>query len=160
MVAGIGTQVFYVTTGGFDTHAAQNANAANGAYYNLMATLNDGLTAFYNDLQNQGLLEDTLVLTFSEFGRRISENGSQGTDHGAAVGDDGDGRPRQRRPVRHGAGPESRSRATRRSRTTPATSASRPTSARSTPSVIDQLAGRRLGGDPRRRLPQGRLGFI
>ena len=49
-----------------------------------MATLNDGLLAFYNDLKNQGLLEDTLVLSFSEFGRRISENGSQGTDHGAA----------------------------------------------------------------------------
>ncbi len=49
-----------------------------------MATLNDGLFAFYNDLQNQGLLDDTLVLSFSEFGRRITENGSQGTDHGAA----------------------------------------------------------------------------
>ena len=42
MVRGIGTRVFYVTTGGFDTHSAQNVNAANGAYYNLMATLNDG----------------------------------------------------------------------------------------------------------------------
>ena len=49
-----------------------------------MATLNDALLAFYNDLKNQGLLDDTLVLSFSEFGRRISENGSQGTDHGAA----------------------------------------------------------------------------
>ena len=49
-----------------------------------MATFNDGLLAFYTDLQNQGLLNDTLVLQFSEFGRRISENGSQGTDHGAA----------------------------------------------------------------------------
>ena len=49
-----------------------------------MGTLNDGLGAFYSDLQNQGLLDDTLVLTFSEFGRRITENGSQGTDHGAA----------------------------------------------------------------------------
>src|SRR5581483_856599 len=38
----------------------------------------------YNDLGNQGLLQDTLLVTFSEFGRRISENGSQGTDHGAA----------------------------------------------------------------------------
>jgi uncharacterized protein (DUF1501 family) len=84
MVRGIGTRVFYVTTGGFDTHSAQNVNATNGAYYNLMATLNDGLLAFYNDLKNQGLLEDTLVLSFSEFGRRISENGSNGTDHGAA----------------------------------------------------------------------------
>ena len=84
MSKSIGTRVFYVTTGGFDTHSAQNVNAVGGAYYNLMATLNDGLIAFYNDLRNQGLLEDTLVLSFSEFGRRISENGSQGTDHGAA----------------------------------------------------------------------------
>jgi len=84
MTKSIGTRVFYVTTGGFDTHSAQNVNAVGGAYYNLMATLNDGLTAFYNDLKNQGLLEDTLVLSFSEFGRRISENGSFGTDHGSA----------------------------------------------------------------------------
>jgi len=84
MNKGIGTRVFYVTTGGFDTHSAQNVNAANGAYYNLMATLNDGLIAFHDDLKNQGLLDDTLVLSFSEFGRRITENGSAGTDHGAA----------------------------------------------------------------------------
>jgi uncharacterized protein (DUF1501 family) len=84
MVRSIGTRVFYVTTGGFDTHSGQNVNAAGGAYFNLMATLNDGLFAFYNDLRAHGLLEDTLVLSFSEFGRRISENGSQGTDHGSA----------------------------------------------------------------------------
>ncbi len=84
MNKGIGTRVFYVTTGGFDTHSAQNVNAANGAYYGLMATLNDALLAFYNDLKNQGLLDDTLMMSFSEFGRRITENGSQGTDHGAA----------------------------------------------------------------------------
>jgi len=84
MAKGIGTRVFYVTTGGFDTHSAQSVNPQNGAYYNLMATLNDGLIAFYTDLKNQGMLEDTLVLSFSEFGRRISENGSGGTDHGAA----------------------------------------------------------------------------
>src|SRR5439155_27130633 len=40
--------------------------------------------SFYSDLKNQGLLDDTLLLTFSEFGRRISENGSAGTDLGAA----------------------------------------------------------------------------
>ena len=85
MVRGIGTRVFYVTTGGFDTHSGQNVNAANGAYYNLMGTLNDGLTAFYTDLGNHGLLQDTLIVTFSEFGRRITENGSGGTDHGAAT---------------------------------------------------------------------------
>ena len=84
MARGVGTRVFYVTTGGFDTHSGQNVNAVNGAYYNLMGTLNDGLLAFSNDLRNQGLFEDTLVLSFSEFGRRITENGSQGTDHGSA----------------------------------------------------------------------------
>ena len=78
----IGTRVFWVQTGGYDTHAAQNT--LNGSYATLMTTLNDGLTAFYQDLSNQGLLNDTLVLQFSEFGRRISENGSGGTDHGAA----------------------------------------------------------------------------
>jgi uncharacterized protein (DUF1501 family) len=84
MVAGIGTRVFFVQTGGYDTHAGQNTNQVNGAYTGLMGTLNDGLFAFYNDLTRQGLFGDTLVLQFSEFGRRISENASAGTDHGAA----------------------------------------------------------------------------
>ncbi|MEW6323580.1 MAG: DUF1501 domain-containing protein [Acidobacteriota bacterium] len=78
----VGTRVFWVQTGGYDTHASQGANQ--GAYVNLMGTLNDGVGAFYNDLNRQGLLDSTLILVFSEFGRRISENGSQGTDHGAA----------------------------------------------------------------------------
>jgi uncharacterized protein (DUF1501 family) len=77
--AAIGTRIFWVQTGGYDTHAAQS-----GTYNTLMTTLNDGLLAFYQDLNNQGLLNDTLVLQFSEFGRRIIENGSLGTDHGAA----------------------------------------------------------------------------
>jgi uncharacterized protein (DUF1501 family) len=84
MVNGVGTKVFWVQTGGYDTHAAQAPNQAGGSYNTLMATLNDGLFAFYQDLLNQGLLGDTLILQFSEFGRRINENGSQGTDHGAA----------------------------------------------------------------------------
>jgi uncharacterized protein (DUF1501 family) len=83
IVGGIGTRVYWVQTGGFDTHANQGLQGG-GAYATLMATFSDGLRAFYNDLNNQGLLNDTLVLQFSEFGRRISENGSQGTDHGAA----------------------------------------------------------------------------
>ncbi len=78
----IGTKVFWVSTGGYDTHA--NQNPINGAYNTLMQTVNNGLSSFYNDLRNQGLLDSTLILIFSEFGRRISENGSQGTDHGAA----------------------------------------------------------------------------
>src|SRR5262245_13642300 len=81
---GVGTSIVWVQTGGFDTHSGQNTNVANGSYNTLMTTLNGGLFAFYRDMLNQGLLNDTLVLQFSEFGRRISENGSSGTDHGAA----------------------------------------------------------------------------
>jgi len=84
MAKGIGTRVFWVQTGGFDTHASQGTTTDGGAYAGLMTTLNDGLAAFYNDVRNLGLLNNTLVLTFSEFGRRIGENGSRGTDHGAA----------------------------------------------------------------------------
>jgi uncharacterized protein (DUF1501 family) len=84
MAKGTGTKVFWVQTGGYDTHASQDTNADTGAYVKLMVTLNDGLTAFYSDLKNQGLLNQSLLLSFSEFGRRISENGSRGTDHGSA----------------------------------------------------------------------------
>jgi uncharacterized protein (DUF1501 family) len=84
MFRGIGTRVYYVTTGGFDTHANQvRADPNQTQYSTLMATLNDGLFAFYRDLQNQGMLDDMLLVTFSEFGRRVFENGSLGTDHGA-----------------------------------------------------------------------------
>jgi uncharacterized protein (DUF1501 family) len=82
IVRGIGSRVFWVETGGFDTHAQQGA--AGGAYGNLMGTLGDGLFAFYSDVRNQGLANDITLVVFSEFGRRISENGSSGTDHGAA----------------------------------------------------------------------------
>jgi uncharacterized protein (DUF1501 family) len=81
---GVGTSVFWVQTGGYDTHSGQNTNIANGSYNTLMTALNGGIFAFYRDMLNQGLLNDTLILQFSEFGRRISENGSSGTDHGAA----------------------------------------------------------------------------
>ena len=81
---GIGTRVYWVQTGGFDTHANEGNQGA-GAYATLMATYGDGVAAFYTDLKNQGLLGDTLILQFSEFGRRISENGTGGTEHGAAA---------------------------------------------------------------------------
>lgn len=83
MVRGTGTRVFWVQTGGFDTHSAQGT-AGGGAYATLMTTINDAVLAFYNDLRGQGLLGSTTVLLYSEFGRRITENGSAGTDHGAA----------------------------------------------------------------------------
>jgi uncharacterized protein (DUF1501 family) len=82
IVKGAGSKVFWVSTGGFDTHAQQGG--AGGGYGNLMGTLGDGVWAFYSDIRNQGLSNDTTVIFFSEFGRRISENGSAGTDHGAA----------------------------------------------------------------------------
>jgi len=85
IVKGVGTKVFWVQIGGFDTHSGQGTNPNNGAYSTLMGTLNAAVTAFYNDLNNQGLLNDVLLLQFSEFGRRIGENGSAGTDHGAAA---------------------------------------------------------------------------
>jgi uncharacterized protein (DUF1501 family) len=70
-----------VVTGGFDTHAMQQTREGN--FFNLIANLDDGIKAFYQDLGNQGKLNDTLILEFSEFGRRIDENASEGTDHGA-----------------------------------------------------------------------------
>jgi uncharacterized protein (DUF1501 family) len=85
MVRGIGTKVFWVQIGGFDTHANQGVNQAAGGYANLMGTLSSALLTFYTDLKNQGLLQDTLIVQFSEFGRRITENSGFGTDHGAAA---------------------------------------------------------------------------
>jgi uncharacterized protein (DUF1501 family) len=80
---GIGSKVYWTTTGGYDTHADQGGGGL-GAYGTLMGTLGDGLAAFYTDIRNQGLAADTTIIVFSEFSRRISENGSAGTDHGAA----------------------------------------------------------------------------
>lgn len=83
IVRGVGSRLYWVQTGGYDTHAQQGGGGA-GGYAILMGTLGDGLWAFYSDIRNQGLANDTTVILFSEFGRRISENGSSGTDHGAA----------------------------------------------------------------------------
>ncbi|MBV9848227.1 MAG: DUF1501 domain-containing protein [Armatimonadetes bacterium] len=76
---GVGSRVYYLSMGGFDTHANQV-----GQHANLMGQLADAVTAFLADLSLHGKAEDVTVMTFSEFGRRCKENGSQGTDHGAA----------------------------------------------------------------------------
>lgn len=81
MIRQIGTKVFWVQTGGFDTHATQGA-AGGGAYATLMKTVDDAVFAFYTDMSNQGLIGNTTIVEFSEFARRITENGSAGTDHG------------------------------------------------------------------------------
>src|SRR5439155_20441355 len=81
IVKSVGTKVFFVRTGGFDTHASQQTRQ--GYFFDLMTSLDQGLTAFYTDLAKQGAINDTLIMSFSEFGRRIAENSSAGSDHGA-----------------------------------------------------------------------------
>ena len=79
LASDVGTRVFYVQLGGFDTHANQKPAQAT-----LMSQLADSLAAFQADLEGHGRAEQVLTISFSEFGRRVKENGSQGTDHGAA----------------------------------------------------------------------------
>jgi uncharacterized protein (DUF1501 family) len=78
--AGLGARIFYVAINGFDTHASQLP-----AHANLLRQVSDAMTAFYKDLAARGHKDRVLLMTFSEFGRRAYENGSQGTDHGAAA---------------------------------------------------------------------------
>jgi uncharacterized protein (DUF1501 family) len=80
IVEGLGLRVGYVTLGGFDTHANQQAT-----HDTLMKILADGLSAFYTDLSNHGKADNVVIMTWSEFGRRVEENGSLGTDHGTAA---------------------------------------------------------------------------
>ncbi len=79
-VAGTGARLFHLAHGGFDTHARQLP-----AHAGLLQQLGDGLQAFVDDLRGHGLLDRALILVHSEFGRRVAENQSQGTDHGAAA---------------------------------------------------------------------------
>lgn len=76
----LGTRVFMVTQGGYDDHA----NEAQG-HALLVSELGDAVGAFYNDLTAQGRVNQVLLMTVSEFGRRPQENASQGTDHGTAA---------------------------------------------------------------------------
>jgi uncharacterized protein (DUF1501 family) len=86
IAAELGVVVFYASLGGFDTHAAQvsGTSSVDGHHALLLETLSSALTAFLDDLQEMGRDQDTLIMTFSEFGRRLAENGSLGTDHGTA----------------------------------------------------------------------------
>ncbi|MEE2912356.1 MAG: DUF1501 domain-containing protein [Planctomycetota bacterium] len=78
--ADLPTRVYYASLGGFDTHANQlNSHA------NLMRQLGDTLKAFQEDLGKQGNTGKVLTMVFSEFGRRVAQNGSGGTDHGTAA---------------------------------------------------------------------------
>ena len=77
---GLATRVFYVSQGGYDTHTNQT-----GTHERLLKDLGDSVKSFVADLKAQGNLSRVLVMTFSEFGRRVAENASGGTDHGAAA---------------------------------------------------------------------------
>lgn len=80
IAAGVSTRVYFVSLGGFDTHA----NQAN-SHSNLLKNLSEGLAAFQKDLTARGLQDQVLTMTFSEFGRRPNENDSRGTDHGTSA---------------------------------------------------------------------------
>lgn len=76
---GLSTPVYYTSLGGFDTHASQV-----GKHKQLLGELSDSLNAFYTDIASAGLAQQVTVIVFSEFGRRVKDNGS-GTDHGTAA---------------------------------------------------------------------------
>jgi hypothetical protein len=78
----IATSVLQVGIGGFDTHSDQDA--AEG-HPKLWGDIDAALDAFHRELTSQGAADDVLVVAWSEFGRRVEENGSRGTDHGAAA---------------------------------------------------------------------------
>ncbi|MEZ5027881.1 MAG: DUF1501 domain-containing protein [Ferruginibacter sp.] len=75
----INTKVYYVSLGSFDTHVNQENQQKR-----LFTELSDAVKAFTTDLKNNGRFDDVLMMTFSEFGRRVSQNASNGTDHGTA----------------------------------------------------------------------------
>jgi uncharacterized protein (DUF1501 family) len=77
---GLATRVYYVSQGGYDTHTNQAPTQQR-----LLKELGDSLKAFTDDLKAQGNMERVMVMTFSEFGRRVAENANGGTDHGAAA---------------------------------------------------------------------------
>ncbi len=81
--SGLKTRVYYVTHSGFDTHSGQGG--ANGRHAQLLQQFGDAVKAFYDDLKAQENDSRVMTMCFSEFGRRVSQNASGGTDHGTAA---------------------------------------------------------------------------
>ncbi len=79
ILSDINTRVYYVSIGSFDTHTAQDTKQTR-----LFAEINNAIKPFVADMKANGRFEDVLMMTFSEFGRRVSQNASNGTDHGTA----------------------------------------------------------------------------
>jgi uncharacterized protein (DUF1501 family) len=84
IAGGLGTSVYVVSLGGFDTHVTQQTDGTHGTQINLLSYLADGVAEFMHDMVALGLADRVVGMTVSEFGRRPEENGSFGTDHGAA----------------------------------------------------------------------------
>lgn len=88
IAGGLKTKVYVVSLGGFDTHVQQQVNLGQGVYTGnhpyLLARLGDAISQFMYDMTRLGHADRVVGLTISEFGRRPYENGSFGTDHGAA----------------------------------------------------------------------------
>jgi uncharacterized protein (DUF1501 family) len=84
---GLKTKVYVVNLGGFDTHAEQvvDGDVTTGVHPRLLQTLSGAICAFQDDLNQMGLDDRVVGMTFSEFGRRIRSNGAFGTDHGTAA---------------------------------------------------------------------------
>lgn len=80
IAGGLPTRIFYVSQGGYDTHTNQV-----GQQERLLKDLGDSVQAFVADMKAQGNFQRVMLMTFSEFGRRVSENANGGTDHGAAA---------------------------------------------------------------------------
>lgn len=80
---GLGSHIYHVGIGGFDTHGSQGG--INGVHATLLTRLSEAVEAFLRDIAAGGRRDDVLVMTFSEFGRRVEQNGSSGTDHGTAA---------------------------------------------------------------------------
>ncbi|MDZ4745191.1 MAG: DUF1501 domain-containing protein [bacterium] len=81
---GLKSKVFLVSMGGFDTHVQQQNADLSGLHPYLLETLSTGVGLFMQDALAQGFADKVVGMTVSEFGRRPSENGSRGTDHGAS----------------------------------------------------------------------------
>ena len=78
--ANVGARILYVTYGGFDNHANEDQD-----HDTLLETVSDAIKAFFDDLDGHGKSHDVVLMTWSEFGRRVQDNASRGTDHGTSA---------------------------------------------------------------------------
>ncbi|WP_428653830.1 DUF1501 domain-containing protein [Runella sp.] len=94
ITAGVSTSVYYVSLSGFDTHIRQNDQQDR-----LLRQYSEAVNVFVNDMKSNSRLDDVMILTFSEFGRRVKQNASNGTDHGTANNVFLIGGPKRTKPI-------------------------------------------------------------